>query len=98
MGDETRELEALVDTGLDGDMIVPSGTAFAEPSIGARTFAWANEALAEGPAYLGTVQLGGFDPVSAEITALGGETVIGRGVIDRYRVVFDHGERVVVEP
>ena len=63
VGDETRDLEALVDAGLDGDMIVPSGTVFAEPSIGACTFAWANEALAEDPAYLGTVQLGGFDPV-----------------------------------
>lgn len=29
---------------------------------------------------------------------LGDDVLDGRGITDRYRVVFDHGQRVIVEP
>lgn len=33
-----------------------------------------------------------------EITAVGQQINVGRGVTDHYRVILDHGERVSVEP
>jgi hypothetical protein len=32
------------------------------------------------------------------ITAIGSESLVGRGVIDRFRVILDHGRNIIVEP
>jgi hypothetical protein len=36
--------------------------------------------------------------VDVLVTVLGDEPIVGRGVTDRFRLVLDHGERVIVEP
>jgi hypothetical protein len=50
------------------------------------------------PVYLGTAQLDAFASFPAFVTVLGDETLVGRGVSDRFRVILDHGQQVIVEP
>jgi hypothetical protein len=35
--------------------------------------------------------------IEVRITAIGTEFILGRSIIDRYCVLFDHGERVIIE-
>jgi hypothetical protein len=49
-------------------------------------------------AYFGTVEIFGInEPIPARILALGNEFLLGRRVLDLYKVTFDRGQRVVVE-
>lgn len=52
----------------------------------------------EAPVYYGSMQVGDLDPLDVDITALGDEPIIGRGITDQYRIILDHGARVIVEP
>ena len=52
----------------------------------------------DGKLIAGTVQVGIFAAVDAEIVVLGEAAIVGRGITDRYRVILDHGEQVIVEP
>jgi predicted aspartyl protease len=89
----------LVDTGFDGGVTVPPG--LIDSSIKPDTqLPWL---LADGseirtPAYLATVQIGRFQPITTVIIALGDEPLLGREVTDRFRVTFDHGQTILVEP
>ena len=89
---------ALLDTGFDGGVILPSR--YLPPSHAAEwTDSWA---LADGssviaPAYSGTVEINGFRQFDTFITALGDEALIGVHAIRRFTVILDHGQRVVVE-
>ena len=98
VGEQTQAFEALVDTGLEGDTVVPEATVFAESPNEYRRWTFVDGSVVEAPVYYGVVQVGTFEPVPARIARLGEETVIGRGIIDQYWVIFDHGERVIVEP
>ena len=97
--DQARAVEAVVDTGFDGDLAVPPELVpeWAAPAT-YQPWRTAFGTEHEVAVYAGVVRLGDLDPLPARIAALGAEPILGRGVIDRYRVVFDHGERVVVEP
>lgn len=89
---------ALLDTGFDGGVILPSR--YLPPGhIAEWTGSWA---LADGsnviaPTYSGTVELNGFGQFDTFITALGDDALIGVHAIRRFRVLLDYGQRVVVE-
>ncbi len=54
--------------------------------------------VTEGQDYIGGVEIVGlYGKGEARITAIGNEFIIGRAIIDRYRVILDHGRRVEVE-
>jgi predicted aspartyl protease len=94
-----REAAALVDTGFTGDLAVPRS--FFEPDVGlpdARS-AWelADGTTIDAPLYVATVEIVGLPPIPAALIALGNEFILGRGIIDRFKVTFEHGERVIVE-
>ena len=98
VGRRSTDVEALLDTGFDGDVAVPpevlSGQSPNEYVIW--TLADGSPVLA--PAFVATAQLGDLDPFPVLVTALGDEPLIGRGVSDRFKVTLDHGHQVVVEP
>lgn len=48
--------------------------------------------------YVGVVRTGNLDPVRVVVAALGHETLLGRGVSDRFRITLEHGKRMAVEP
>ena len=97
--DQEGDLVALVDTGFDGDIVIPSDmvTGEAPPAI---YLPWiladGSEVLA--PAYLGVVRLGRLDPIAVVVTVLGDEPIVGRNLTNHFTIILDHGQRVIVEP
>ncbi len=99
-GDVILEEEALVDTGFDGEVILPealysllgvpdSTTSILLPT-GERTTPGAFDAEIELPGIEGRV------PATALV--LGGEFLVGLRIVQNYRVILDHGREVIVEP
>jgi clan AA aspartic protease len=94
-----HDVEALIDTGFDGFMAVPPELlANGQPADDYYSWTLADGSRVVTPVYLGTVQIGDLAEVPAVIAALGDEPLIGRRVTDKFRVIFDHGKRVIVEP
>jgi predicted aspartyl protease len=99
IGAQAPVVEALVDTGFDGHVTVPpvlleTGI----PPDGHFRWALADGSTIFAPFYLGIAEIGTLPPFPVTITALGNEPLMGRGVTDRFKVTFDHGEHLVVEP
>ena len=93
------EVWALVDTGFDGHLIIPRQIARqlgAPDSVAAWAMADGRRVVTSG--YRGIVELVGVGAFPSTVVALGDEYIIGRAVIDRLRVTFDHGQRLIVEP
>jgi predicted aspartyl protease len=98
IGDQVEVVEAVLDTGFEGDLAVPASF----PSARGDEYVDQEWAVADGSvvhsrAYVGTVRVGAFDPLTVLISVIGEEAIVGRGVIDRYSTWLDHGRRVVVE-
>lgn len=94
-----QELNARVDTGFDGAIIVPDGFLDNIPTD-FWTYRWT---LADGSAVYattceGTIELDGFQALPVVVSSLGPEVLVGVEVLRHYRVILDHGQRVVVEP
>jgi len=93
----THEVEALIDTGFDGHVTVPPALLANGHPDDYHRWTLADGSHVYAPYYLGTVQIGGLGSVEAVITALGDEPLVGRGITDRYEIILDHGQRVVVQ-
>ena len=94
-----QELEALLDTGFDGDVVVPANF----HSNGHPPEAYVTWALADGsevvaPIFPGTLSFEGFPLIPVAVTALGNEPLIGRRAITGVMLTLDHGVRVIVNP
>ena len=95
----TYDVEALIGTGFDGFVAVPAELlANGEPPDDYQSRLLADGSKVAAPFYFGTVRVGDIGSLPAAITTLGDEPIVGRRVTDRFRVILDHGERVVVEP
>jgi len=95
---QTATLLALLDTGFDGDIVVPRG--FFPPNVTPdHTTRWA---LADGsrvlaPSFVGTAQIGQFSPFKVTAIALGTEALIGLAAIGSVTIILDHGQRLIIE-
>jgi clan AA aspartic protease len=90
---------ALVDTGFDGGLVIPKD--LLDPSlVPIRYVPWklADESEILAPAFLGEIEVDGLPPVTTVVTSLGAEPLLGRHVTNNFRVIFDHGKQVIVEP
>lgn len=97
LGDRDYEENALLDTGFNGDVAVPFHLEL--DSSGRTTeLILADGSVIRARSQLGQIQLGDLEPVSAEIVAIGNNFVIGTGILRRYEVILDHGQRVIVNP
>jgi clan AA aspartic protease len=93
------QLEALVDTGFDGGVVIPKD--LLDPSLTpVRYLPWslADDSQVLLPAFLGDVQIGNLPPVRTIVMPLGDEPLLGRNVTNNYRMIFDHGNQLVIEP
>ena len=94
-----ERVEALVDTGFDGDVVVPSDfiadTERPDSYLSCR-LADTSEVLA--PVYRSHVRMDGFGSFPVLVLVLGDEPIVGRGVTDRFTIILDHGQQVRVEP
>jgi len=96
--DRTLEVEALLATGFDGDLVVsPDLVLNGRPADGYFTLVLADGREVEAAVYLGTVTIGGFSPIEAGITVLGDEPIVGLGIASRCLITLDHGQRLIVE-
>ena len=94
------ETDALVDTGYDGHLILP--TIRLPEDVEPFTQRWLQSAdgrLSRLPSYRGEIEIVGLSAVLPCPTVIGGsEVLLGRKILDNFRVTFDHGREVVVEP
>jgi predicted aspartyl protease len=92
--------EALVDTGFDGDILLPQLRLTTSAGVGVRrSFRVGDGRVVNIPTYPADIQVVGLDAILRVSVGLGSpEVIVGRGVIDYFRVIFDHGREVVVEP
>jgi predicted aspartyl protease len=93
------DIEPLVDTGFDGGLtvskdLIPDSI----ESIGQSVWRLADETEVAAFAYLGYIKIGQLDAVPAVIIALGEEPLLGRSVTNNFRLIFDHGNQIIVEP
>ena len=101
-----EKAEALVDTGFTGDLSVPPQIVrngkTPVPDLYAN-LTLANGSKARVPVYEGTVvfrELEGeiAQPIDVSVFILGDEVLVGRSLMDHFRVTLDHGKQIIVEP
>ena len=98
-GTITYEVEALLDTGFDGAVLLPSTFLLnAIPDIEQDTYELAHGSEVTVPSYPVAIEIDGFDPIEVSASPLGDEPIIGVEVIRHFSVILDHGRRVIVEP
>lgn len=93
------EVDALLDTGFDGEIIVSAD--LIPPSM--RPHRYLRWTLVDGSrvralAYAGTIQIGELGTLGVSISAVGDEVLIGRRVIEKFRRILEYGERLILEP
>jgi predicted aspartyl protease len=99
----SETIEALLDTGFDGDIILPEGLLTnGKPPDSYLRFILADQATSVlAPAYLGRVEiaeLGDAGASAAIIGVLGNEPILGRNLARRFHIILDHGRQVILEP
>ncbi len=91
---------AIVDTGFDGHLAIPESFVENLPQpLYVRRVRTASGQVVRVPVYFGSIELfdqpGEFD---ALVIALGDEYLIGLPTINHFKMTFDHGQRLLVEP
>ena len=94
------EAAALLDTGFTGDAMIPEGVLPAD--IGGRDrssqYRLANGEIAASPIFHGDLEIPGLPTIeNVLIGVMGGNYLIGEGIIRRYNVILERGERVIIE-
>ncbi|MCH8309379.1 MAG: hypothetical protein IIB17_02635 [Chloroflexi bacterium] len=91
---------ALIDTGYTGNLIIPAYLgidAFEAPDGHFHVVLGDGRSSVEAPFCMGDNQLIGFPAITeVEIISLGDEYILGRGILDRFEIVLDHGQRVIL--
>ena len=90
---------ALLDTGFTGELVVSANSLSRTIGMPEEHTDWelADGSVVDAPVYLGSLEIVGLPPsLWVAVIPLGSEYVLGRGVLDRFEVIFDRGERVIV--
>lgn len=97
---DPNEAVALVDTGCDVHLVVPQSLiATLPPPIRERRMRTVSDEIVTVPLYLGLIQIREVDgSMWGLIVALGTEYLLGLPLLNHYRVTFDHGQRVIIDP
>lgn len=99
------QIEALFDSGFSGDVAIPGqlvGNGKAPPPEGYARFKLANGAITSAPVYIGSVVFRELiketpNPIEVSVLVMGDEVLVGRGLMDHFRVILDHGKQLIVE-
>ncbi|MGD9891508.1 MAG: hypothetical protein AB7R89_10960 [Dehalococcoidia bacterium] len=92
-------LDAMLDTGFDGDVVVPADLLGSEVLASDQL----RVRLADGsgmvlPAHFGTARIGEWEIADVMVYVLGDVPLVGTNRIRHFIVTLDHGRRVIVEP
>jgi len=95
----THAVEALLDTGFDGDVALPPELIAADhPPDRYLPCQLADGSDVLPPIYRGVVRVGDMATFPIVVVALGDEPLVGPGVADRFTIILDHGQQLIVEP
>jgi predicted aspartyl protease len=95
---QAHAVEALLDTGYSGYVVMPEGALKGASPLGIRAIVQVADGRKIGaPVYEGKITVGDVAPFDALVTVLGNEPIVGRQVIRRFKVILDHGTRVTLE-
>ena len=94
------EALALLDTGFTGDVMIPVDAL--PDDIGnpdsVRRYRVADDRITTAVAFYGELEIQGVAPITnATIGSMGSRYIIGRGIIEKYVVILERGERVLFE-
>ena len=90
---------AYLDTGFDGFLIIPHTfvTSLGDPDLVSR-WELGDNSLTYGADFLGEINVVGLAPaMMGQITCLGDEWILGLGILNKFRVAFDHGRTVEID-
>jgi len=90
-------VQALIDTGFDGELVVPEHLIRPIGEEIPTTWRLADGSELAIAAYEAEIRLGHLAPIVGLVLPMGGESLVGRGIIDYFSVTFDHGHRVTVQ-
>ena len=90
---------AYVDSGFDGYLLVPAAQAtLVGPPQFSTSWELGDGSVVQAQEFRSEIQVSGLPlTIPARITFLGEEYLLGRGIIDRVRMTFDHGQRLILE-
>lgn len=95
----THDVEALLDTGFGGDVTLPPQAIM---SVGAPDdyvlLRMADASVVWAPYYNGTAQINAMGAFPVQVVAMGRQSLVGRGITDRFMVILDHGRQLIIEP
>ena len=101
IGDWRSEASALIDTGFEGSCVIPSAAldlGLGNPDSSSN-WVLADGSIVETPVYIGDLEILGLPLIPEIVVAvLRTDYILGRGIIDRFEVILDHGESVTVRP
>lgn len=89
-------MQALIDTGFDGELVVPEHLIRASGDEIPTSWTLADGSQLVIAAYEAEIRLGHLAPIVGLVLPMGGESLVGHGDIDHFSVTFDHGRRVIV--
>ena len=99
VANDKLEVEALIDTGFDGDVVLPSRQALPNDleywELG---FRLADSRRVRVPTFRAAVVIGAVRVRPVDVVLVGEVPMIGRRLIRHFAVTLDHGRRVMVEP
>ncbi|TSC88327.1 MAG: hypothetical protein G01um10147_232 [Microgenomates group bacterium Gr01-1014_7] len=96
--ENSYQVEALLDTGFDGSIVLPqklfsngeSPTKYVDCKL-------ADNSVIEVPIYIGFVKLANRKLNDIAILIMGDEPIIGRGVMNNFKITLDHGKKIILE-
>jgi len=87
--------DALVDTGFEGDVILPANIRPGVPEEVSLPWRLADGSLAMAPGYRGTLRLGA-STLHVVVSLLGSEPILGINVVREFVITFERGQRLIV--
>lgn len=92
-----QSLEALLDTGFDGYVVLPPGlvTNGEVPDL-YESCKLADDSVIRVPIFIGAVKLGRRKLNKITFLIMGDEPIIGREVIKYFKIILDHGRKIML--
>lgn len=92
------ELEAMLDTDFDGEIILPPGLVTnGELSYWYVDCKLANDSVVKIPAFRCSLNLANKKISEVTTLIMGDEPIIGREVIKHFKITLDHGRKIILE-
>jgi len=90
---------AYVDSGFDGYLLAPAAEAtLLGPSQFSTSWELGDGSGVQAQEYRGEIEVSGLSLlIPARSTYLGEKYLLGRGIVDRLRMTFDRGQRLILE-